>query len=148
MEKELVIPLKEKCVELIVDGINHMATGGVIYSPVRKENNMLDRIKKYIINNKAVIIFWKDGNKTIAKVDENDKFDKETGFMIAFHKYLYQCINKRPYSNTEYKKIINCIENEKMKEYLFIFFNKYTFQDTLKSKKYLKNLKEGTSYVK
>lgn len=105
--------------------------------------NLINKIERYIINKKAVIIFWNDGEKTMAKIDENDTFDKEIGFMIAFSKYLYQIRNCRPYSKTEYKKIINGIKEEKLKEWLFVIFNKYTFEDTIKTRKYLENLKEG-----
>ena len=99
--------------------------------------NYIDKMERYIINNKAVIIFWKDGNKTIAKVDEKDKFDKEIGFTLAFNKYL-----NRYSSKTEMKKIYDCISNDKFKEYLFILFNRFTFKDTNKARKYLENLKE------
>lgn len=122
---------------------NHLYEQFVLGKFNRKEGNcmnFINKIERYIINNKAVIIFWKSGDKTIAKVDEKDEFDKQVGFMIAFHKYLCQIINVRPYSKTEYKKIIDSVKNDKLKEYLFIFFNKYTFQDTIKSRKYLESL--------
>lgn len=109
--------------------------------------NLINRIDRYIINDKAVIIFWNTGEKTIAKIDKNDKFDKEIGFMIAFSKYLYQIRNIRPYSKTEYKKIMNSIKDDKLKEYLFVIFNKYTFEDTIKSRNYLEKLKEGNKNV-
>lgn len=105
--------------------------------------NLINKINRYIINDKAVIVFWDTGEKTIAKIDDNDIFDKETGFMIAFSKYLYLLANARPYSKTEYKKIMSTIKDDKLKDYLFVIFNKYTFEDTNKAKKYLENLKEG-----
>ena len=104
------------------------------------EMNLINKIDRYIVNNKAVIIFWKDGNKTIAKVDEKDEFDKEIGFMIAFNKGLNFYHSNRKISKTELKKIYECISNDKFKQYLFLLFNRFTFQDTIKSKKYLEGL--------
>ena len=109
----------------------------------RKEDNMLDRIKKYIINDKAVIIFWKDGNKTVAVCDEEDKYDKELGFLIAFFKYV-----NRHESKSELKRLFTYIKDENLKDYLLIIFNRFTFKNYEKSRKYLKNLKEGTVNVK
>ena len=36
--------------------------------------NFINLINRYIINDKAVIIFWDTGEKTIAKIDRNDKW--------------------------------------------------------------------------
>lgn len=105
--------------------------------------NMLDRIKKYIINDKAVIIFWKDGNKTVAVCEKEDTYDKELGFLIAFFKYA-----NRHESKSELKRLFTYIKDENLKDYLLIIFNRFTFKDYEKSRKYLKNLKEGTIHVK
>ena len=43
-------------------------------------NPVLD---KYIINENATILFWSDNTKTISKRHEDDKFDKELGFLFA-----------------------------------------------------------------
>lgn len=114
--------------------------GNPMIKKERNEMNWINEIDRYIVNNKAVIIFWKDGNKTIAKVDEKDEFDKEIGFMIAFNKGLNFYHSNRKISKTELKKIYECISNDKFKQYLFLLFNRFTFQDTIKSKKYLEGL--------
>lgn len=54
-----------------------------------KNNQILKEIKKeipqkYIINKSAIILFWKDGTKTIIKRNKEDKHDKKLGFLIAF----------------------------------------------------------------
>ena len=103
----------------------------------------LEHMKRYIINDKAVIIFWKNGEKTIAKCDGEDKFDKELGFMIAFYRYMMTYVNRYGYSKTEIKKVFECINNEKLKDYLFIYFNKATFQNTEKTRRFLSELKVG-----
>lgn len=118
--------------------------GGVISTSIYREDDyMIDRIKKYIINDKAVIIFWKDGNKTVAVCDKEDTYDKELGFLIAFFKYA-----NRHESKSELKRLFTYIKDENLKDYLLIIFNRFTFKDYEKSRKYLKNLKEGTIYVK
>ena len=48
-----------------------------------------DTIKKIIFNQKACIVFWKDGTKTIVKRKENDKFDKYAAVAQAIAKHLY-----------------------------------------------------------
>lgn len=102
------------------------------------EMNYIDKIQRYIINNKAVILFWKDGHKTIAKVDEKDKFDKEIGFMIAFQKYICFYASRIPFSKGELKKVYQSLND--LKTYLFVFFNKYTFENTVQTRKYLEKL--------
>ena len=67
--------------------------------------------KKYIINKNAIILFWKDGTKTIIKRNKEDKHDKKLGFLIAFfqkysglsknqaNKYLDNLIDKEEQNN-------------------------------------------------
>lgn len=40
--------------------------------------------KRYIINKDATILFWEDGEKTIVKLSDGDKYDKRLGFLIAY----------------------------------------------------------------
>lgn len=40
--------------------------------------------KKYIINNDATILFWKDGSKTIVKRCKEDEFNSRLGFLTAW----------------------------------------------------------------
>lgn len=111
------------------------------YCAVPIETNKIGKINSidsYIINNRAVIIFWKDGKKTIATVDEKDTFDKEFGFCLAVFKYM---ILKNNISKSSYKREIECIREDKMKDYLLENFNRVTFKDMEKSRKFLKNLK-------
>jgi len=44
------------------------------------------RIKNIIRNDKATIIFWKDGTKTVVKLQNNDTYDKETALVWAIAK--------------------------------------------------------------
>lgn len=106
-----------------------------------KNDNMIEKINKYVINEEkeTVVIIWKDGNKTIAKISEDDVFDKEFGFLLAFYKYYFLKVCKL--SKNEYKREMECIKWTKLKEYLLMQFNRQTFRDTAKSKKYLENLK-------
>lgn len=102
---------------------------------------IIDIIDRYIINKHATIIFWKDGNKTISKVDSEDTFNKEIGFMLAVYKYLCLYYKNPVLSKTELKKQLECIKEDQLYNFLFIIFNKYTFEDTVKSKRYLNELK-------
>lgn len=39
---------------------------------------------RYIINDGATILFWRDGTKTIVKRSDNDEFDPIKGFLWAY----------------------------------------------------------------
>lgn len=91
-------------------------------------------ISRYIINENATILFWDDGTKTISKRDKEDKFDKELGFLYA---YFYK---KCGYSKTSRKKILSCIKENKIKEFLFEFYVKDSKQEKDKARKHLSNL--------
>ena len=43
-------------------------------------------IEKVIFNKPATIVFWKDGTKTVVKVQGKEKFNKEKGLAIAIAK--------------------------------------------------------------
>lgn len=98
----------------------------------------INKIKQYIINKHATIIFWKDGTKTISKLNACDDFDKEIGFMLAWFK---QYCKAKKMSNNDYKRLMRCLNETSMKDYLFIIFNNETFKNAEKSRKYLYSLK-------
>ena len=56
-------------------------------------------IEKVIYNPPATIILWNDGTKTMAKCDEEDTYDRATGFML--------CVLKKKYGNKTVKKMFN-----------------------------------------
>lgn len=113
----------------------------IVLITASENKGVLDKIDRYIINENATIIFWKDGIKTISKVDTEDTFNKEIGFMLAVYKYLGLYHIQTRCSKTELKRQLECIKQEKLYDFLFIEFNKYTFKDTNKSRKYLSELK-------
>lgn len=43
-------------------------------------------VKKVIFNDPATVIFWSDGTKTVVKCQKGDKYNKETGFALAYLK--------------------------------------------------------------
>ena len=48
-------------------------------------------IKKVIYSNPAVIVFWNDGTKTVAKCSESDTYNPEFGLLLC---YCYRTIGK------------------------------------------------------
>lgn len=46
-------------------------------------------IEKVIFNDPATIVLWKDGTKTVVKVQEGDIFDPEKGLAMAIAKKVY-----------------------------------------------------------
>lgn len=134
-------------------GITHfekLATNRIFYGIDFKteDRGILEKIERYIINENATIIFWKDGNKTISRVDAEDVFNKEIGFMLAIYKYLSLYCEGESWSKTELKKELECIKTDKLYDFLFITFNKFTFKDTNKAKRYLSELKVEKSKKK
>ena len=67
---------------------------------------MMPTIEKVIINNPSVIIFWSDGDKTISKVMDGEKFDPQIGFAMAISKKYYAC-QGYPYPRAAFKNAIS-----------------------------------------
>lgn len=91
-------------------------------------------IEKYIINENATILFWNDNTKTISKRHEDDKFDKELGFLFA---YFYK---KYKGSNASRKRVIDSINYKKIKTFLFEFYVNDSEKTYDQARKYLANL--------
>lgn len=91
-------------------------------------------MQKYIINDGATIIFWKDGSKTVSKRDKNDKFDKELGFLFA---YFYKFFKG---SKASRKRVIDCVEYKNIKTFLFEFYVNHSKKTAEQARKYLQNL--------
>lgn len=97
----------------------------------------IDDITRYIINEHVAVIIWSDGTKTISYRSEEDNFDKELGFLFA---YLYKRWGQ---SKAATKRVINSIDYNNIKTFLFEFFARDN-RDILsyeKARKYLNNLK-------
>ena len=94
-----------------------------------------EEIKKIIINYGATIIFWGDGDKTISRRHEEDKFDKDLGFLFAY--YYKKC----GFTKAGRKRVLDCINYDKIKTFLFEFYVKESKQTHEQARKYLANLK-------
>lgn len=92
------------------------------------------KVSRYIINENATILFWDDNTKTISKRDQEDKFDKELGFLFAYFQ------KKWSDSRNTRKKVLSCIKESKIKDFLFEFYAKDSKQTKEKARKYLSNL--------
>lgn len=71
---------------------------------VAEERHSLNRaidlekeIEKVTFNDPATVVFWKDGEKTVSKAKNCDKFNKETGLAMA--------IVRRLCGNRNYNKV-------------------------------------------
>ena len=91
-------------------------------------------LERYIINENATILFWDDNTKTISKRHEDDKFDKELGFLFA---YFYK---KYKGSNASRKRVIDSINYKKIKTFLFEFYVNDSEKTYDQARKYLTNL--------
>ena len=72
--------------------INCSCSFDKIFDDLMKKLNgefaMKPEIKKVIFNNPATVILWTDGTKTVVKCQDDDTFDKEKGFALAYLKKL------------------------------------------------------------
>lgn len=75
-EKEKIMPTNNN------NEFTFTLTGGLYMQPATP------KIEKVIFNDPATIILWKDGTKTVVKVKPGEKFDKWTGFAMAYMKKL------------------------------------------------------------
>ena len=65
---------------------------------LKEEKNMEEvTIKNVIFNPPATIVFWSNGDKTVVKCDEIEKFDPEKGMAMAISKHALG--NKGNYYN-------------------------------------------------
>lgn len=64
--------------------------------------------ERYIINDGATILFWKNGKKTIIKRSKNDNFDRRLAFLTAY--FQHHCGLSKNKAN---KYIDNLIVEEK-----------------------------------
>lgn len=100
----------------------------------------VDMPEKYIINENATILFWKDGEKTIVKKCEEDDFNHRLAFLTAFfqhycgmsknkaNKYLASLEVEKSKENLKDKfvKVINCDETySRYRDLIMKVFPKY-----------------------
>ena len=81
--------------------------------------NYIPEIKNVIFNDRATIVFWDDGTKTVVKCQPGDSFDPEKGLAMAITKKAYG--NKGSYCN-QLKKWLPKSKKQKPK-------NKITFRE-------------------
>lgn len=74
--------------------------GAPIFSTAITIGNQIPEIKKVIWNDKACVVIWKDGTKTVVKCQEGDDWNGEVGLMAAFSKKLFG-------NDNTFNKIIN-----------------------------------------
>ena len=74
------------------------------FEPIREQKS-LNKIKKVIFHEPAVIVYWSDKTKTVVKVREGDEWDPEKGLAMA--------IIKKTMGLKEFYKKLNNKEEEK-----------------------------------
>lgn len=100
----------------------------LIPSPNIEENDNDDLPERYIINDGATILFWKDGSKTVVKRSANDSFDPVKGFLWAY--FQKHCGLSKTKANKYLWEIQDDIELKKWKEmaYVDIHYGDGTFE--------------------
>lgn len=65
--------------------ITQLSTYYLAYGVATAQHNKFE-IKEIIINEPAMIVFWKDGTKTVVKAQDGETFDEEKGLAMAYAK--------------------------------------------------------------
>lgn len=81
----------------------------------KSKKNKIDLPERYIINENATILFWKNGEKTIVKRASDDEFNPRLAFLTAFfQRYCGMSKNKanKYLANLQVEKIIETKEEK------------------------------------
>lgn len=101
---EMIEDLETKIIRKNENGYYHLEKTPYIYSKEMLELSLSgfyygksyhEEVEKVIVNNKAVIIILKSGEKGIAKCCEGDKFIYKVGYEIAYHRAMIKMHNKK-----------------------------------------------------
>lgn len=65
----------DMCTELAKEVMNHAQTNSI--------NEIADCIDRIIFNDRATVVFWKDGTKTVVRCHADDNYDPVTGVGMA-----------------------------------------------------------------
>lgn len=64
---------------------DYVIVKGIInLNELEKEQSFGALPEKYIINDRATVLFWKDGTKTIVRRAKEDEYNKKLGFLWAY----------------------------------------------------------------
>lgn len=72
-----------------IDEMTHMHYSRLMMSVMAEHKNTCPDIDRVIVNKPAVIVYWKDGTKTVVKKQKGDKWDPEKGVAMAICKRLH-----------------------------------------------------------
>ena len=81
VKRSIRVPNDVFCV--VVDGSRPNKTT----KPQRK-NAILSKVDKVLFQDRATVVFWKDGTKTVVKCSDEETFDPEKGLAMAILKKL------------------------------------------------------------
>jgi len=82
---------------------NKRENGGIVISNYKCY--MIPDIKEIIFDDPATIVYWADETKTIVRVADGEKFDKETGLAMAIAKKYFERLNHE-YPRSEFLKAV------------------------------------------
>lgn len=106
--------------DIINDIINDVVSDIVIdHIAEDSTRDFYDSPSQVIFNPPATIVIFNDGTKIISKCDKEDKFSKETGFLM--------CMLKKVYGNTKSHKMLE--------EFVYSTEKKVESKDKKKGKK-------------
>lgn len=99
----------------------------------------VDDVKRTIINDKkkTVVILWKNGDKTIAKTSDKDKFDAKIGYALCV---LRKWLLDKDIPKNRQKALLQSIDSKRYNDFIIEMYNIITFNDIVKAKKHLEKV--------
>ena len=83
--KDITIKLKNIISLDYESGDDNVIVKGIInLNELEKEQSIGALPEKYIINDRATVLFWSDGTKTIVRRAKEDEYNKKLGFLWAY----------------------------------------------------------------
>lgn len=99
----------------------------------------VDDVKRTIINDKkkTVVILWENGDKTIAKTSDKDKFEAKIGYALCV---LRKWLLDKDIPKNRQKALLQSIDNKRYNDFIIEMYNIITFNDIVKTKKHLEKV--------
>lgn len=83
--KDITIKLKNIIsLDYELGDANVIVKGIINLNELEKEQSIGALPEKYIINDRATVLFWSDGTKTIVRRAKEDEYNKKLGFLWAY----------------------------------------------------------------
>jgi hypothetical protein len=78
--------------------------------------------KRIVYSNRATVVFWRDGTKTVARCSDGDEFSEDAGFRAALAKRIFgnferyqKFIKRAEHQAPKVESVVSCVKEKKSK---------------------------------